>query len=115
MSVIRLICYCPDINCENNRTPLEWVHSNCGSPIYLDREANIHCYFCPETYLILDSQFKCSKCQNWCSPKYQRLCQILGVIASFDLKKIGMDFFTQESLEKFLDDLTENLFKRKNK
>ena len=44
MSVIRLICYCPDYNCDNNRTALKWTHTSCSSPLYLDRDANIHCY-----------------------------------------------------------------------
>ena len=115
MDFIKLICYCPDLDCENNRTPLEWTHTDCGRDLYLDRNANIHCYKCPSTYLILNSRFKCSKCQNWCFPKYTRLSQILSVIASFDVKKIGMDNFTKESLEKFLDDLTDNLFLKSKK
>lgn len=111
MSVIRLICYCPDTNCENNRTPLEWSHGDCGADIFLDREGYIHCYKCPTRYLILNSQFKCSKCKNWCNAKYTRLVQILSVIASFDLNKVGRGDFTKENLNKFLDDLTDNLFK----
>lgn len=109
MNVIKLICYYQDFKWVKRRTPLEWTHTSCGSPLYLDREANIHCFVCPETYLILDSRFKCSKCQN---SNYTRLCQVLVAIANFDLKKVGMDNFTQDSLMKFLDDFTENIFKR---
>ena len=112
MSVIRLICYCPDYNCDNNRTALKWTHTSCSSPLYLDRDANIHCYIWPETYLILDSIFKYSKYKNWYKAKYTRLSQVLATIVNFDFKKVGMDKFTQDSLIKFIEDLTENLFKR---
>jgi len=115
MSVIRLTCYCPDTNCVNNRTPLEWVHNDCGADVYLDRDGYIHCYKCPTSYLILNSKFKCSKCTNWCQAKFTRLVQILSVIASLDLKNVGRGDFTNESLNKFLDDLTENLFKLSGK
>ena len=47
---------------------------------------------------------------NWCQAKYTRLVQILSVIASFDLNKVGRGDFSKESLNKFLDDLTDNLF-----
>ena len=110
---IRLVTKgCPDPYCEGNGSNLIYWNHTCGSNARLDREGNIHCYQCDASYSILNSQFKCSYCQNWYKPSYTRLMLVLGVLGTLkenDFNSTISSELSHREFQKFLNDVVENL------
>lgn len=111
-TTIRLVTNgCPDPNCKSKQRLIYWSHI-CGANAKLDRNGNVHCYSCDTSYSILNSQFKCSECQNWYKPNYSRLLLILGVLGTLKEEdynsSISSELSHQEFID-FLDDVVENL------
>ena len=114
-TTIRLVTNgCPDPNCKSSKRMIYWNHT-CGSNAKLDRKGNVHCYSCDISYSILNSQFKCSECQNWYKPNYSRLLLILGVLGTLkeeDYNSSISSELTHNEFIEFLDDVVENLRKK---
>ena len=110
---IRLVTKgCPDPFCKGSKRGLIYWNHTCGSNAQLDRFGNIHWFSCDTEYSILNSQFKCSQCQNWHKPKYSRLMTILGVLGTLkeeDYKSNISSNLSHSEFIQFINDIVENL------
>ena len=110
---IRLVTKgCPDPFCKGSKSGLIYWNHTCGANAKLDRQGNIHCFSCDTDYSILNSQFKCSQCQNWYKPNYSRLMLILGVLGTLkeeDYNSSISSNLSHSEFIQFINDIVENL------
>lgn len=104
VATIRLVTKgCPDPYCKTSKDQLIYWNHTCGSNAKLDDRANIHCFNCDIKYSILNSQFKCSNCQNWFKPNYSRLMLILGVLGTLKEEDYNSNISSSLSHREFID------------
>jgi hypothetical protein len=117
MTTIRLATIgCPAEGCglEDRTRIIYWNHS-CGSKAYLDRYANIHCYFCGVKWPILESKFNCeySEITKFIQPNVNlsRLTRSLAVLSTMEFDNVRKDIssFTEHEFSVFLDSVDDNL------
>lgn len=114
MTTIRLATKgCPVRECksEDQTRIIYWNHS-CGSKAYLDRYANIHCYFCNMKWPIVESKFNCeySEITKFIQPNVS-LCKLKAILATMEKDNVRKDIssFTQQEFSDFLDSVNDNL------
>jgi hypothetical protein len=117
MTTIRLATKgCPATACPSKYESriIYWNHS-CGSKVYLDRYANVHCYNCNIEWKILYSRFKCEYHKIYESPRpYANLCGLARNIAAlstmeFDNVRKDISSFTRQEFSDFLESVVEIL------
>ena len=113
MEIIRLATKgCPATGCESKdkQKIIYWNHI-CSNNAYLDRYANVLCFYCHNKYPILQSRFKCQNCHNFSFPNFTRLGRILAALSTmeFDNVRTEVSNFSQQEFSSFLDDVCDNL------
>jgi hypothetical protein len=104
---------CPGADCDDDRNTgrlIYWSHS-CGSNSYLDRQANIHCYNCDTSYLILKAKFKCKYDNQYKDCDYLKLSRMLSALSCIDEARIQISKFNKRELTQFLNEISDSLFK----
>lgn len=103
ITTIRLVTKgCPDPYCKTPQDKLIYWSHICGANAKLDNRGNIHCFDCDANYSILNSQFKCSNCQNWFKPNYSRLMLILGVLGTLKEEDYNSNISTNLTHREFI-------------
>lgn len=103
---------CPGTGCDDSRNDnriIYWSHK-CDSTSYLNKNAEVICFNCNTSYLILDAKFKCKYDNQYREADQLRIGTILCALSTIESARVNISKFNREGLKNFLNNIAERLF-----